>query len=67
VDVEERGPYILHSEVKKCIMKTKNKKATDDDDVPGDEVKVSGEDGIKLMTQLIYNTYETGEWPNEFT
>ena len=36
VDTDEKGPYILQSEVKKAIKEIRNKKATGDDDVPGD-------------------------------
>jgi len=36
VDVDENGPYVLQSEVKKAIKEIRNKKATGDDDVPGD-------------------------------
>ena len=36
VDTDEKGPYILQSEVVKAIKEMRNKKATGDDDVPGD-------------------------------
>jgi hypothetical protein len=39
VNADEKGPYILQSEVKKHIKEMKNKKATGDDDVPGDVIK----------------------------
>jgi len=26
-----------------------------------------GEDGVRVVTQLINNVYETGEWPKYFT
>ena len=42
-------------------------KATGDDDVPGDVLRLSGSDGLQLMIQLINNIYETGEWPKNFT
>jgi hypothetical protein len=29
--------------------------------------EVLGEDGFNMMTQLINNTYETGQWPKDFT
>jgi hypothetical protein len=67
VDADEKGPYILQSEVEKAIKEMRNKKATGDDDVPGDVLKLLGEDGLKLMTQKINNIYEAGEWPNDFT
>jgi hypothetical protein len=37
------------------------KKATGDDDIPGDVLKLLGKDGLKLMTQLINSMYVTGE------
>jgi hypothetical protein len=66
VDEDEKGPYILQSEVEKAIKEMRDKKATGDDDVPGDVLKVLGEDGLKLMTQLINCVYVTGQWPRDF-
>ena len=63
VDTDEKGPYILQSEVEKSIKEMKNKKVTGDDDVPGDVLKLLGEDGLKIMMKLINTIYETGEWP----
>ena len=45
----------------------RNKKATGDDDVPGDVLKLLGEGGLKIMTKLINTIYETGQWPKDFT
>jgi len=48
----------------------RNKKATgddDDDDVPGDVLKLLGEGGLKIMTKLINTIYETEEWLKDFT
>jgi hypothetical protein len=45
----------------------RNKKATGDDDVPGDVFKLLGEGGLKIMKKLISTIYETGEWPKDFT
>jgi len=45
VDTDEKGPYILQSEVEKAIKETRTRKATgddDDDDVPGDVLKLLG-------------------------
>ena len=69
VDTGDKGPYtrILHSEVEKSIKEMRNKKATGDDDVPGDVLKLDGESGLKIMTKLINTIYETGEWPKDFT
>jgi len=57
----------LRSEVEKAINEMRNKKATRDDDVPGDVFKLLGEGGLKIMTKLINTIYETGEWPKDFT
>ena len=45
----------------------RNKKATGDDDIPGDVLKLFGEGGLKIMRKLINTIYETGEWPKDFT
>ena len=62
VDTDEKGQYILQSAVEKAI-KEMNKKAAGDDDVPGDVLKLLGEDGLKIMTKWINIIYETGAWP----
>jgi hypothetical protein len=53
--------------VEKDIKEMRNTKATGDDDVPGDVLKLLGEGGLKIMTKLINTIYETGEWPKDFT
>jgi hypothetical protein len=50
--------------VEKTIKEMKDKKATGDDDVPGDVLL--GENGLRLMTRLI-NIHETGKWLKDFT
>ena len=45
----------------------RNRKATGDDDVPGDVLKLLGEGGLKILTKLFNTIYETGEWPKDFT
>jgi hypothetical protein len=67
VDTHEKTPYILQSEVEKAIKERKYKKAAGNDGVPGDVLKLLGEDGLKVMTKLINTIYETGEWPKDFT
>jgi hypothetical protein len=67
VDGDEKGPYILQSEVQIAIKEMRNKKAAGDDDVPGDVLKLLGEGTLKIMTKLINTIYETGEWPQDFT
>ena len=67
VDTDEKGPYILQSEVEKAIKETRNRKATGDDDVPGGVLKLLEEVGLKILTKLINTIYETGVWPKDFT
>jgi hypothetical protein len=45
----------------------RDKKATREDDVPADALKLLGEDGLRLITHKINNIYENGEWPKHFT
>jgi hypothetical protein len=52
--------------VEKPINEMRDKKATGDDDVPGDVLKLLGEGGLRLMPQLINSIYVTGEWPRDF-
>jgi hypothetical protein len=52
--------------VENAIKEMSDKKATGDSDVPGDVLKLLGEDGFRLMTQLINSIYVTGEWPRDF-
>jgi transcriptional regulator of NAD metabolism len=53
----------MQSEVEKAIKKIRDKKAKGYDDVPGDILKLLGEDGLRIMKQLITNISETGECP----
>ena len=43
----------------------RHKKATGNDDVPGDVLKLLGESGLKIK-KLINTIYETGQWPKDF-
>ena len=56
---EERGYYILHSEVEESIKVTRDKEAVRDDNISGDVLRILGEDGLR-MTQSINSLYETG-------
>jgi hypothetical protein len=54
--------------VEKAIKEMKHRKAPgDDDDVPGDVLKLFGEGGLKILTKLINIIYETGELPKDLT
>jgi hypothetical protein len=46
--VVEKGPYILQSEMENGIKEMRDEKATGDDDVPGNVLKVLREDGLRL-------------------
>ena len=67
VDTDEKGPHILQSEVEKAIKEMRNRKATGNDDIPGDVLKLLGEGGLKIMTKLSNTIYKTEEWPQDFT
>jgi hypothetical protein len=56
----------LQSDIGKAINETRDKKFTGDV-VPGDVLKLLGKDGFRIVTQLINNTDDTGEWPRDFT
>ena len=49
--------------MEKAIKEMRNRKATGDDDVPGDVLKLLGESDLRILTKLINTIYETGEWP----
>jgi hypothetical protein len=53
--------------VEKATKDMRNKKATGDDDVPEDVLKLLGEGCLKIVTKLIKTIHETGEWPKDFT
>jgi len=57
----------MRSEVERAIKKMRDKNATGRDDMPGDILKMLGEDGFRIMTQLLSNMFETGGWPKNFT
>ena len=40
VDTDEKDPHILQSEVEKAIKEMRNRKATGNDDIPGDVLKL---------------------------
>jgi len=48
--------------VEKTIKEIRNIKATGDDDVSGDVLRLLGEGGLKMLKKLINTIYETGEW-----
>jgi hypothetical protein len=73
VDADENGPSVMARELENVTKEMKGKKVKDkdddddDDDVPGDVLKLLGENRLSPMAGLINNVYETGEWPKDFT
>jgi hypothetical protein len=57
VDKDHKRPHILRSEVEKAIKEMRDKKATGDDDVPVEALKLLGDDDLNLLIQLINNIY----------
>jgi hypothetical protein len=51
----------LRSEKKGGIKELRNKKTAGSDDVPGDVLKLLGEDGHRIMTQMINRIFENRE------
>ena len=54
---------IVGVEVEIAIKEMTDKKARGDDVVPVDVLKLLGADGLRIITELINNMYETGECP----
>jgi hypothetical protein len=56
----------LQNDVGKAIKEMRDKKVMGDD-VLGDVLKLLGKNGLRIVTQLMNNTNDTGEWPRDFT
>jgi hypothetical protein len=52
--------------VEKAIKQIRDKKATVNDDVAAEVLKLLVEDGLRQITQLINNIHKTAEWHNDF-
>ena len=61
------GNCIIYFSMGKAIKEMRDRRATGDDDIPGDVLKLLGEGGLKILTKLINTIHETGEWPKDFT
>ena len=53
--------------MEKAIKEMKNRKATGDDNIAGDVLKLLEKGGLKILTKLSNTIYNTGEWPQDFT
>jgi hypothetical protein len=58
---------ILQSGVQKGIREIREQKAAGNDDIPVRYTQSVVRDGLRIMTQLINNLHETGQWPQEST
>ena len=47
--------------MEKAIKEMRNRKATGDDDIPGDVIKLLGEGGVKILTKLSNTMFNTGD------
>ena len=54
---------ILQSEVGKALKEMRTRKATGDDDIHGDVLKLLGDRRLKILTKLSNTLYSIGEWP----
>jgi hypothetical protein len=52
--------------VEKTINDVRDRKGTGNDYIPGNVFILLGEDGPRLMIQLINNLYDTEEWSRDF-
>jgi hypothetical protein len=44
----------------------KNKKSTGDDDLPEDVLTLVGKDGLRMVTTLLKDIFQTGKWHQGF-
>jgi hypothetical protein len=66
-DENHTGPHIVRCEVDMAIKEMRAKTASGDDDVHVEALKLLGNDGLNLLTELINDIYESEEWPRDFT
>ena len=56
----------MKSVIDKAIDEMRDKNTTGDNDIPGAVLQFLREDGLKILTQLINNIYDTGECQKDF-
>ena len=59
-------PAILTSEVQKAIREIKKGKSPGSDDIPIELLSATGEEGLRLMTRLCQEIWDTGDWPQDW-
>lgn len=67
VEVEERGPEVLKSEIMAAIREMKEGKAVGVDEIPAEMLKNLGERAQQEIYEICKEMYEKGEWPDDFT
>ena len=58
---------ILKEEVESAIRALKDGKAAGVDNIPAELIKNGGESVIELLTKICNKTWQTGEWPTQWT
>jgi len=65
--METENVLICHKgKLKKLSMRLMMAATDDNDDVTGNVFKLRGEEGLRIITQLLNIKCETGEWPKDF-
>ena len=67
VDVNEKGPSVLKSEILSAIAEMKDGKAVGVDEIPAEMLKCLGEKALQEICEICESMYEEGKWPDDFT
>jgi len=66
VDMDDKGPDLLDSEILEAIREMKHRKAQGSDEIPAEFLKAMGPKATKQLIELCKNIYKTGDWPKDF-
>ena len=66
VNRDSIGNQILREEVEQALKDMKNGKKPGVDSIPVEMIKCLQEEGMKYLTALCCEIYDTGEWPEDF-
>ena len=67
IEVQEKEPPPLRSEVARALGRMKPNKAPGPDEVPSELFKAGGDVVLDKLHKLILSVWENGEWPEEWT
>ena len=67
VDMDEKGPTVLKSEIPSAISEMKEGKAVGLGDIPAEMLKSLKEKALREICEICQDMYEEGKWPNDFT